>query len=162
MMNNPLLQTSRPYRNPYNLCEYNLWFGKLTEEEQNAERTLVFRKFYSEEGVETMFECKSKEGQQLHIDDIIELNGIKGVVIAILSATEVQFSPIEEGLPQIVRPEELTVKKSFIESLKGLRSNEELQAILLTAEERFTENKNKAKAGKKAASSSVEEEELDL
>lgn len=129
--------SSRPARSAFNSTAYNFWFNKLTETEKQAEQALKRNGYYNYEGVETMFSVKDSKNIQIHTDDEVEWQEKKCIVVCILSEQEIQINPLGEGLPELVHPSTVTVINSFIEKLRKLTSNEELQKILKSAELRM-------------------------
>lgn len=124
----------RPQRNAFTPEVYRLWYRDLPPDIKELEDTFYKRGYYKWEGVPFMFKVKGKDDKHLHVDDIVLDGEEEAVIMSILSETEVQINPIGKGLPRIVPPSNLSVKYSFIEKLRTLKSDEELQAILRRAE----------------------------
>lgn len=77
---------------------------------------------------------KDKEGADIRTDDIVQYQDQRYIVSGIYSETEVHIIPTGEGLPQIVLPAELKLVVSFNNRFRGLRTDEELQALLTKME----------------------------
>jgi len=125
----------RPYRDPYNQVKYDMWYNNQTDEIKEAEAQLYAKGYYKYEGVDEMFDIKSKEGQQLHVDDVVKVGEQECIIMSIISPRDVQVNPVGPGLPFITPPETITVLHSFIEKIIAMKSDEELQAILSRAEQ---------------------------
>ena len=158
----------RPYRCKKNIHLYKEWYNNLSEEEKEAELALIQKGYYSYERTNNMFDCKDKTGQQIHIDDIVEFENLEtterleGVVMMIYSEDKVQVNPIKDGLPLLLPPDGLSVVSSFVEKVKGLRSDEELLAILRGNEELFAAMQKSTESMKKAKKPAVIIEEFDM
>jgi hypothetical protein len=114
---------------------YLVWLSEQCTETKEAEKLLYARGYYKYEGARTMFDIKSKEGQQLHVDDVVKVGEQECVIMSIISPRDVQVNPVGPGLPFITTPEEVTVLHSFIEKIIAMKTDEELQAILMRAEQ---------------------------
>lgn len=147
---------TRPICCAENKTTYWLWYHQLTFLEQQAERELKRQGHYNYEGTDTMFGVKDKAGTQIHTDDVVMWGEVKATVTCILSEREIQINPLGEGLPELVTPEELEVKESYIEKLRRLPDCAELQTILRNAETRLASEMASRKAAKASSSSSGE------
>ena len=157
----------RPYHDPANPTRYQLWKETLSSEALEAEAELYQKGYYKYEGMKNMFNVLDTAEKQIHIDDIVTYmkdgTQLEGVVIAIIDPASIQVNPIGEGQPFLILPSLITIKYSFIEKIRNLRSDEELQAILNGAIDRakaVAETMEKKGKGKRISLSTEPVEDL--
>lgn len=94
-----------------------------------------------------MFGAKDKNGQQIFLRDTVSyeaqvdsmglLGTAEGEVLTIPSENMVQVQPLNGGAPEIMEADLLTVTYSLIAEVANLKTNEELQELVLKAELRY-------------------------
>ena len=111
-----------------------------------------------------MFDCVDSKGSQVHLEDVATLVepspkllpvGAVVLVVNIYGEDEVKIMPEEAGVAEIVSPEILEIKSSWVSELTSLATNEDLQDLLTNAEARFNDRlsrQKETKAKKKTAS----------
>jgi hypothetical protein len=95
-----------------------------------------------------MFQSKDKHEQQIYLRDTVKYEAVlddmgmlgkeEGTILAIPAETQVQVQSLNGGPPEIIDSCDVEVTYSLVADIANLKSNEELQEMVLKAELRYT------------------------
>lgn len=108
-----------------------------------------------------MFKALDISGKVVHYEDQVSYNSKVHIVIAILSDTEVQLEPVDEGLPIIVPAKEVSVLYSLVESISNLRTIEDLNKMIEDSKKFIVNKKSGRKTTKKVDATTTVTKEAD-
>ena len=162
---------ARPIHSPLNHLRRKEYLKNLTPEERRAELQLFKLGYFRHEpqGIYSMANLKDTRGNQLHTLDIVKftedtrdlgtdeliLAGVEGIVVQIISPSEIQIDPINVGLPVICSPMNLEIIYPYGDKLETIGNEADYLALLDGANERLAADwdaQEEKKKEKRAAS----------